>query len=318
MTEIVISDPTLDAADRALEKRENGRAGRTYLGMSGIGGCERKSYYHFYHAGSEAFNAGTLKNFADGHRTEDLVVERLRMVDGLTVIANDPDTNRQIEVVDFEGHFAGHLDGEILGLKQAPATWHVLEVKCVGEKNFAKFKKIKQKLGEKATLREWNETYYAQHQLYMLYVGRTRGYTVVASSGGRDWDAVRTDFDQERAEFYARRGQRIVQNPDMLPARLSEDPKFWQCGWCSFHPVCHAGQPVERNCRTCIYSAPIENAAWVCKRHEKNLSISEQRAGCGDQRYRPALIAGEVVSVDDDAVTYALADGDQWVDRGAV
>jgi hypothetical protein len=56
----------------------------------------------------------------------------------------------------------------------------------------------------------------------------------------------------------------------------------------------------------------------VCKRHEKNLSISEQRAGCGDQRYRPALIAGEVVSVDDDAVTYALADGDQWVDRGAV
>ena len=318
MTEIVISDPTLDAADRALEKRENSRAGRTYLGMSMIGGCERKSYYHFYHAGSEAFNAGTLKNFADGHRTEDLVVERLRMVDGLTVIANDPLTNRQIEVVDFEGHFAGHLDGEILGLKQAPATWHVLEVKCVGEKNFAKFKKIKQKLGEKATLREWNETYYAQHQLYMLYTGRTRGYTVVASSGGRDWDAVRTDFDQEQAEFYARRGQRIVQNPDMLPARLSEDPKFWQCGWCSYHAVCHAGQPVERNCRTCIYSAPIENAAWVCKRHEKNLSISEQRAGCADQRYRPALIAGQVVSVDDDAVTYALADGDQWVDRGAV
>ena len=196
MTEIVISDPTLDAADRALEKRENGRSGRTYLGMSMIGGCERKSYYHFYHAGSEEFGAGT----------EDLVVERLRMVDGLTVIANDPHTNRQIEVVDFDGHFAGHLDGEILGLKQAPKTWHVLEVKCVGEKNFAKFKKIKQKLGEKNTLREWNETYYAQHQLYMLYTGRSRGYTVVASAGGRDWDAVRTELDAEQAEFYARRG----------------------------------------------------------------------------------------------------------------
>ena len=218
------------------------------------------------------------------------MVERLRMVDGLTVIANDPHTNRQIEVVDFDGHFAGHLDGEILGLKQAPKTWHVLEVKCVGEKNFAKFKKIKQKLGEKNTLREWNETYYAQHQLYMLYTGRSRGYTVVASAGGRDWDAVRTELDAEQAEFYARRGQRIIENP---------------------------GVPVNRNCRTCIYSAPVENAGWHCKRHEKSLSISEQRAGCPDQRYRPALVDGDVVSVDDDAVTYKRADGSQWVDGGA-
>ena len=103
--DLSFTDPTLAAADAALEAAELSKPQRGYLGMSGIGDCPRKSYYQFYAAGQQPFAAKTLKNFADGHRTEDLVIERLRAVDGLTIIDRDPDTGRQLEVSDHEGHF---------------------------------------------------------------------------------------------------------------------------------------------------------------------------------------------------------------------
>ena len=118
--EIDFFDPTLAAADAALEDAESGKPQRGYLGMSGIGDCPRKSYFQFYAGRAAALAAKTLKNFADGHRTEDLVIDRLRAVDGLTIIDRDPDTGRQLEVSDHEGHFLGHLDGEAFGLLQAP------------------------------------------------------------------------------------------------------------------------------------------------------------------------------------------------------
>ena len=45
MVEIKVADPTLEAADRAMEKREANRAPRGYVGMSGIGDCPRKTAY---------------------------------------------------------------------------------------------------------------------------------------------------------------------------------------------------------------------------------------------------------------------------------
>ena len=136
MIKLVIdnSDPTLAEADRRLELREAEKPKRSYAGISGIGDCERKNYYRFYGVQSAPFNAKTLKNFRDGHRTEELVIEDLRGVDGLTIVDRDPESGKQIEVSDFEGHFQGHLDFEVLGIKQAPKTWHVGEVKCAWRK----------------------------------------------------------------------------------------------------------------------------------------------------------------------------------------
>ncbi len=152
MVELLLSDPTLEAADKALEEREKAREARQYLGVSYIGDCPRKAAYRHSIVGGEPFNADTLKRFADGHRTEDLIIERLKMVEGVTVLDTDPDTGRQIEVSDHKGHFLGHLDGEIFGLLQAPKTPHVLEIKCTNDKKFVEFEKLKARVGEKATL----------------------------------------------------------------------------------------------------------------------------------------------------------------------
>ena len=317
--EIKITDPTLDRADRELEKREAKRKPRGYLGMSAIGDCPRKSAYRHAMVGGKPFTATTLKNFADGHRTEDLVIDRLRLA-GVTVMDVDPETGKQIEVMDHDGHFVGHLDGEIFNLVQAPKTPHVLEVKCVSDKRFADFVKLKEKQGEKATLKAWSETYYAQHQVYMLYRGRKRGYMVVASAGGRQWDSCRTEFDKEAALFYVERARNIIYGcDDRLPDRIAETPSYYMCRWCEFSSICHEGKAPLRNCRSCVWVEPIASGAWHCRRHKQDLDFEKQIKGCADQRYRPAFVGGEVLDVDDvgNRVTYRLVDKSIWIDGGA-
>ena len=317
--QISMEDPTLAAADAAMEKREAERLPRGYVGMSGIGDCPRKTAYRHSLVGADPFNAQTLKNFADGHRTEELIIQRLRL-SGATVIDRDPETGRQIEVLDHDGHFAGHLDGEIFGLLQAPKAEHVLEIKCVSDKRFAAFQRLKEKVGEKETLAEWSDTYYAQHQLYMLYRGRKRGYMVIASAGGRQWDSCRTEFHRANAEWYVERARQIIYERNRLPDRISESSSFWQCRWCELSGVCHDGAAPARNCRSCVWAKPVADGAWHCQRHDEILPYSKQVEGCDDQRYRPALVGGDVMDVDDlkNRVTYRLADESVWVDRGEI
>lgn len=38
-------------------------------------------------------------------------------------------------------HFRSHMDGVVLGLLQAPKTWHVLEIKATAEKKLAALRK---------------------------------------------------------------------------------------------------------------------------------------------------------------------------------
>lgn len=318
MAAILIEDPTLLAADRALEEAENKQKTRTYVGMSNAGACMRQNYYRFYMAGWGYHAHKTLKMFADGHRSEALTIDRLRLVEGLTIIDRDPDTGGQLECVDFDGHYKGHLDFEVLGLLQAPKTWHVGEVKCVGENEFRKFKKLKENNNEKLVLKQWRETYYAQAQQYMMYRGRKRHYMVVTSAGGREWDSVRTDFNKEDAQLYAGRARSIIEHPDKMPDRISENGTFYICKYmCEFTGICHDGEAPARNCRTCVWSEPIANAGFRCIKHEKRLTPRDQREGCADQRYRPALLNAEVQSVDDqkNEITYRVGDG-YWIDKG--
>tara|TARA_R100000664_G_C2720449_1_gene114112 strand:- start:156 stop:977 length:822 start_codon:yes stop_codon:yes gene_type:complete len=267
----------------------------------------------------QPFDALTLKRFADGHRTEDLIIERLRQVEGITLIDRDPETGEQIEVADHNGHYLGHLDGEILGIKQAPKTWHVFEVKCVGDQAFAKFQKFKRDYHEKNVLKQWNETYYAQAQQYMMYRGMTRHYMVVASAGGRMWDSIRTDYDKGAAEYYSDRARQIIQNTHIIPDRISENASFYQCNWCEFNHICHHGHTPPRNCRTCLYSQTVDHGDWLCGFDDTIISKAKQRVGCNHQRYRPALVPGVLLSSNDEknTLSYRLQNGDEWTDDGA-
>tara|TARA_R100000995_G_scaffold30176_4_gene13448 strand:- start:4407 stop:5363 length:957 start_codon:yes stop_codon:yes gene_type:complete len=313
--QIDLDDPTLLAADQILEKRENSKPRRGYLGMSAGGNCARQNYYNFRGVQSKPFNAKTLKNFSSGHRAEPVMIKRIQQVQGLDVLSVDPATGKQFEVEDFDGHLLGHLDFEVLGLLQAPKTWHVGECKETSEKKLQEFRRIKGKVGEKNTLKAWNENYYAQHQLYMKYRKRKRGWLVVASAGVRDWDSCRTDYNREDADYYAEKARQIIYEPERIPDRIAEDPSYFKCSWCDYKAICFEREKPVRNCRTCVYGKPEKNRQWFCQKHKFHATQSEQREGCSSQRFLTALVDGSVKQITDDTIIYEMSHG-EWIDNG--
>jgi len=291
MTEIRLneSDPVLTAADAEMERREAAKAPRMYLGMSGGGYCPRRQWYGWQWAGGRQIPARGLSAIDDGNRGEDVIAARIQQTPGVTLLTRDPNTGRQFEVVDAGGHVRGHMDGVLLDHPAAPKTPHVWECKVVNAKKFAEFQKIKARDGQKATLRQWDHVYWVQAQLYMLHGGYTRHWIVVASAGCRDWDAARTEFVRDEAEYFAERMRDMVANVDEMPERVAENPKSPDCMWCDFKKICHESAPVAHNCRTCVFSRPIDGPQWRCERHKKLLDAGEQAAGCGDHKLREAL-----------------------------
>lgn len=234
-------DPTLEASDRALETVERARPRRTYLGMSALGDeCSRKLWFDYHDPLPQLHDAATFKRFLDGHVSEDVLVNRIRLVSGLSLLSIDPDTGRQWALEDFEGRLRGHMDGVVIGLLQAPQTWHIFEAKCSGEKIYAKLAKMKAEKGEKQALRAWNVTYWVQAQLYMGYAKLTRHWLVCCTPGARDWIGVRTEFDPVEFEALRDKARRILDARAPL-AKLSNDPSWYACKWCHYHTRCHGG-----------------------------------------------------------------------------
>lgn len=239
LPQVAIPDPTLEAVDRALVEASRREEKRTYLGMSIIGHpCGRKLWYDLHTSAREDFDAATLKRFADGNHGETIMINRLRMVPGITLLDIDPDTGRQWRFEDFGGMFAGHMDGAILGLLQAPRAWHVYEHKQVNEKKQTDLVRLKEIKGEKHALQAWDPVYYSQAVLYMHYSGMDRHYLTCSTPGGRHTVSVRTDADPEHAEAMRDKAKRIIEARAAL-AKLSGDPSWWQCKFCSHRVMCH-------------------------------------------------------------------------------
>lgn len=306
MTKIPMTDPTLAAIDAALEAQGNDETPRPYFGMSSAGDpCARKLWLRFRWAERETFAASTLKMFADGHAGEELQAKRLRLVKDLELHVVDPDTGRQFAVKACGGHSRGHLDGALVGLLQAPKTWHVWEHKQVNEKKFAQLQKLVDEKGEKQALEAWDETYFAQGQLYMHGTGMRRHYLTCSTPGGRATIGVRTEYQKDKAERLMQRCADIVFAAEP-PLRISDDPTFWLCKRCAHADQCHGTAAPLVNCRTCAHATPRDNGTWTCDMLDCVLSIDAQRIGCKEHRFIPALIESfaEVSDVNDNDVTW--------------
>lgn len=230
-------DPTLEAIHRAIEAREHAKPKRDYLGASILGHkCERYSWYQFNHADkAEPIAYKGLYAIADGHATEQVIKYRLRLVPGIKIWDIDEETKDQIGFVD--GKFAGHVDGIILGLLQAPTRPHIFEAKACNEKKFNELQKCKDQYGEKASLENWDFTFYVQAQVYMGKLELDRHYLICATPGGRDMMSCRTDFDKTFYENMLRKKDRILA-AKTPPERISEQKSFYICKFCNFREFC--------------------------------------------------------------------------------
>lgn len=296
--------PTLQKLDEILEQTQDTRF-REYLGMSQIGHpCERALWYSFRWVARRFIKASGLRAIEDGHRGEELMAQRLRMIPGIELHTHNTN-GQQFGFVAIGGHFRGHMDGAIKGILEAPNTWHVWEHKQVNEKKFNELKKTITEYGEKNALEKWDEIYYAQAVMYMEMTGMKRHFLTCASPGGRDYISVRTEANPAKAKQLIEKADRIIfaKTP---PERLSNDPAWYQCKWCDYHAICHGTAAPLPNCRTCAHATPSRGGGWNCERHGYVLQPDNQATGCDSHRFIPAVLSNFAEPVD-------ASEKDNWV-----
>jgi hypothetical protein len=278
---------------------------RGYLGWSQIGEpCTRALWYSFRMAESGETDGRVLRLFDTGHREEVRLLQELRDI-GCKVYDRDS-TGGQFGVSSVGGHFRGHLDAIVEGLPEAPKTPHLVDVKTIKSKKFDELLK--------KGMRAMYPKYWAQAHGYMGHMELKRAAFIFVC---KDDDRIHVErFEFEPAEFkkYEDRAAFVV-GASEPPMRISEDPDWFECKFCSFAPICHGVRAPQVNCRTCAHSTPRldGDATWQCEKYEIDLPLENQRKGCSDHRYIPILLEklGAPEGVDGSLVTYVMHDSEK-------
>lgn len=77
------------------------------------------------------------------------------------------------------------------------------------------------------------------------------------------------------------KAERIILS-STAPARLSDNPTFFECKWCGAFELCHKRAIPEKNCRSCGQSKPVENGQWFCGLYQNVIPESFVPTGCGE------------------------------------
>jgi len=299
-----VPTPTLTAIYADYEARQ-GDGFRDHLGASIIGkSCARALWYDFRWVTPARHSGRLLRLFETGQLEEDRLVRNLRAT-GATVLEVDPETGRQFRVEAHSGHFSGSLDGVAIGILEAPKTWHVLEFKTHGTKSF------NERTARGVVLAKPQHA--AQMQIYMHLMGLTRALYLAVSKDTDALHAERIEADPEAGQRLLARAGRII-DAARPPSRISEDPAWFECRLCPHQGVCHGEAAPVTTCRSCLHATPGKDG-WHCARHDQPLGAAQQRTGCRYHLFIPDLIPGDVIAVEDDRVTYRLADGAVWVNE---
>lgn len=278
------------------ERRGDAEQDRPYLGASELGEpCVRRLYYRFHWAGRECFNGRMYRLFDTGHREEARVLDELRAV-GIEVWDRQAD-GTQFEVQAHGGHLRGHLDAVVRGLPEAPKTPHVFDVKTVNKKKLAELLK-----------NGFSKTYPKYHAQGTTYAGLLELDRCAFVFVCKDDETIHLErFEFDRAEFdrLMERASRVIFAAGPPPG-VSSDPAWYECKFCPFHAMCHGADTPLATCRSCAHATAMPDGTWCCERHERTIGVEEQRAGCDDHRFIPAMLANfaELVDAEDNNVRY--------------
>ncbi len=300
--------PTVDAIYKSYEDSQ-GNGFRDHLGASLIGGpCDRQSWYSWRWA-TRAFHTGRLlRLFQTGNLAEARFTEDLRRI-GVTVLDINPETGKQWQFRDETQHFGGSCDAVATGFPEASKSWSIVEMKTHSDKSFKSL--------TKDGVEKSKPEHYAQCQVYMVMSGIDRAMYIAVNKNDESLYVERLKLDTAFALRMLAKAKRIIesQNP---PERVSQNPDWYICKWCSHNAVCFGEALPERHCRSCAFSEAAPEGKWMCHKHDMELSSKMQRQGCSQHKYLPSLIAGKQTDAAPDAdwIEYELESGEIWRDTG--
>ena len=286
------SDAIVQAIYTHYKQVGDSEPARGYLGASIIGHpCERYLWFNFRQCCKEEFPGRLYRLFQTGHLAEERFAADLMAI-GCTVHTLDADGG-QFAISALGGHFSGHMDGCVLGVLGAEKTWHVFEGKTHNNKNFKKLTKD----GVQVAFPK----HYAQMMTYMHYTGMKRALYVAVNKDTDELYIERIRYDADQAAPLVQRAKRVITSMTP-PEGISDRRDFWQCKFCPAKDVCHETLSVSSqvlklpslSCRQCCHATPMMDGVqrWMCEKHKKSLSPTDQDNPCDDHLILPGILAG--------------------------
>lgn len=192
------------------------------------------------------------------------------------------------------GHFSGHCDAwlrYVPGQEQFVA-WDAFilgEFKTHSAKNFAVL------AGGTKDRKKWREgklafpgqgvaIAYPEHMIQMQhYMHHMDLPLALYGAVNKDDDDLHFEFIRYDHDFYAK-GEPIIRetiHSPKHPRRISNHPTWHVCKMCDHSKTCHYGEPMQKNCRTCIFSHPVDGGEWKCRKWgDRTIPREAQLVGC--------------------------------------
>jgi hypothetical protein len=308
------NSPTVSSIYQAYENRHRNEARlQRRLGAASVGQCARRTWFDFRwaHCVGSTPDGRLLRLFETGHLAESRFVQNLRDI-GCEVHDLDPATGDQWTFTACGGHLVAKIDAAVLGLPEAPKTWHVGEFKTHSAKSFR----------DVATkgVRAAKPEHYMQMLVGMHLSGMDRAFYLAVNKDTDELYSERFEYDKAEAEACIAMAQQVIDGAN-APARPHESPDKYPCTLCSHRAMCwgtSAPDPAvccRVTCRGCCHSSAVDGGAWTCVKHGKLLSEPEQMAACDDHLFLPDFIAfADAVdaSPTDNLIRYRSRDGTEW------
>ena len=286
---------------------------RTHLGISEIGSeCVRQIWYKFRWMKFEEYEGRMLRLFQRGHREESRYINYLegigckveqfaqelwysQSLNDYKILELNADksggtgsyenvTNssfhinqakklgfklNQFRISSVMGHYGGSCDGKAI------TPWYddklLVEFKTHNTKSFTHY--IDKGL-HKSKPKHFNQMCgYGYHMglQYAIYFPENKNDDDIKIS------VVKLDWQQGlRLE---KRAAEVITSQEP-PAKISENPSFFECTYCTFKNICHNNEIPIKNCRSCRLCKPVEDAQWHCSRYNQIIPAEFIKVGC--------------------------------------
>lgn len=236
---------------------EYGQGHRDHLGASLIGNeCSRYLWSIFRWLKKEEFDPRILRLFQRGHREEDVFSEYIRGIRG-KIETHDEGGEDQLRIEARNKHFGGSIDG----LVTLPAEYGI------SDKLIAEFKTNGTGKGFNDLVEHGVKSSKFQHYVQMCVYGKhldiKYGLYICVNKNDDSLHVEIVELDHLEAEIYINRAEDVI-NSQFPPAKISEQSSYWKCKMCNFQGICHLGELVEKNCRSCKNASAIKDGTWNC------------------------------------------------------
>lgn len=200
---------------------------------------------------------------------------------------------KQWRISDVDNHFGGSLDGIASAPFDIPIMRHeegrglvdTGEVIPAGEQFLNEFKTHNTKSFvqlEANGVKGAKPIHWDQMQIYMHKRGLR--FAVYVAVNKNDDDLYIETVEYAGAEVclpLIEKARRVIYATH-VPQRVGKHASWHECKWCDFKDICHYGDQalLDRNCRTCVNSQPVDGGQWRCKLWDAIIPVDAMLNGC--------------------------------------